>query len=78
MIRSSSVSASFPSKGECEIGPDKERRWGAIETDIAALVSFFDLLVLHDQVPAFNYPDMFDDRVQLHFRYRLPRLSFIQ
>src|SRR6266487_1252045 len=37
-------------------GPD---RWPAIESDIGAVVAFFDLLVLHDQLPAFNYPDTF-------------------
>ncbi|MFG3052064.1 hypothetical protein ACGFZP_14075 [Kitasatospora sp. NPDC048239] len=35
-------------------------RWGAIETDVGALVSFFDLVVMHKQVPAFNYYSTFD------------------
>jgi hypothetical protein len=35
-------------------------RWATIESDLGALVTFFDLIVLHDQLPAFNYPDTFD------------------
>ncbi|MEV6837938.1 hypothetical protein AB0N17_26075 [Streptomyces sp. NPDC051133] len=35
-------------------------RWGAIEADIGALVSFFDLVVMHKQMPAFNYYATFD------------------
>jgi len=49
-----------------EAGPD---RWGAIESDLGALVNFFDLVVLHDRLPAFNYPDTFD--AALEFRDRL-------
>jgi hypothetical protein len=40
-----------------EAGPD---RWQAIESDLGALVNFFELVVLHDQLPALNYPDTFD------------------
>jgi hypothetical protein len=40
-----------------EAGPD---RWKAIGSDLGALVNFFDLVVLHDRLPAFNYPDTFD------------------
>jgi hypothetical protein len=40
-----------------EAGPE---RWKAIAADLGALVMFFDLVVLHDQLPAFNYPDTFD------------------
>jgi hypothetical protein len=40
-----------------ELGP---HRWGSIECDLGALVNFFDLVVLHDRLPAFNYPDTFD------------------
>jgi hypothetical protein len=50
-------------EGESEAGTDKERRWRAIESDIGALVSFFDLIVLHNQLPAFNYHDTFDRRL---------------
>ena len=35
-------------------------RWNAITSDIGALVRFFDLVVLHDKLPAFNYADTFD------------------
>jgi len=35
-------------------------QWGAIESDMGALVNFFDLIVLHEQLPAFNYYDTFD------------------
>ncbi|WP_369390437.1 hypothetical protein AB5J72_24485 [Streptomyces sp. CG1] len=38
-------------------------RWGAIEADLGALVSFFDLVVMHKQLPAFNYYDTFDGRL---------------
>lgn len=37
-----------------------ESRWGAIQGDIGALIAFFDLIVLHSQLPAFNYDDTFD------------------
>jgi hypothetical protein len=50
------------------------QRWTAIENDLGALVSFFDLVVLRNQIPAFNYPDTFDrpDISQtLEFRDRL-------
>lgn len=40
-----------------------DRRWGAIEADIGAVVRFFDLVVLHDQLPAFNYNDNYDARL---------------
>jgi hypothetical protein len=49
-----------------EAGPD---RWRAIESDLGALVNFFDLVVLHDRLPAFNYPDTFAGA--LEFRGRL-------
>jgi hypothetical protein len=49
-------------EGESEAGDDKDRRWRAIESDIGALVNFFDLVVLHDQLPAFNYNDTFDSQ----------------
>lgn len=35
-------------------------RWDAISGDVGALASFFDLIVLHDRFPAFNYADTFD------------------
>ncbi len=50
-------------EGGSEAGADKDRRWRAIESDIGALVNFFDLIVLHDQLPAFNYHDTFDARL---------------
>jgi hypothetical protein len=52
-------------EGGSEDGLDKNRRWHAIESDIGSLVSFFDLIVLHEQLPAFNYHDTFD--AQLDF-----------
>lgn len=53
-----------------EAGPDRR---GAIESDLGALVNFFDLVVLHDQLPAFNYPDTFDHNFDqtVEFRDRL-------
>jgi hypothetical protein len=44
-------------------GPDSERRWSAIENDLSAVVTFFDLLVLNERLPAFNYTDTFDSRL---------------
>jgi hypothetical protein len=46
--------------GEHAGGDNKEARWHAVEHDLGALVSFFDLIVLNDQLPAFNYTDTFD------------------
>jgi hypothetical protein len=40
--------------------PDNDARWAAIEQDIGALVGFFDLIVLHKRLAAFNYTDTFD------------------
>ena len=34
--------------------------WAAIDSDLGALVNFFDLIVLYDELPAFNYYDTFD------------------
>ena len=47
-------------EGEHAAGDKKEVRWHALEGDLGALVSFFDLIVLNDQLPAFNYTDTFD------------------
>jgi hypothetical protein len=55
-------------EGKAEAGVDEDRRWSAIESDIGALVSFFDLVVLHDQLPAFNYHDTFDARLDFDDR----------
>lgn len=55
-------------EGESE-ATDKDSRWSAIESDIGALISFFDLIVLYDQLPAFNYQDTFD--AQFNFGDRL-------
>jgi hypothetical protein len=46
--------------GSYAAGDEKETRWHAVERDLGALVSFFDLIVLNDQLPAFNYTDTFD------------------
>lgn len=37
------------------------RQWEVIENNLGALVSFFDLVVLRDQFPAFNYYDTYDN-----------------
>jgi hypothetical protein len=55
-------------EGKAGADADEYRRWGAIESDIGALVSFFDLVVLHDQLPAFNYHDTFDSRLDFDDR----------
>ena len=47
-------------EGAHAAGDNKEARWHAVERDLGALVSFFDLIVLNDQLPAFNYTDTFD------------------
>ncbi|MFC9585844.1 hypothetical protein ACFVJ8_23860 [Streptomyces yangpuensis] len=44
-------------------GRDTDARWGSITDDVGALVSFFDLVVMHDKLPAFNYHDAFDKRL---------------
>ena len=41
-------------------GNKADTRWNAVNNDLGALVSFFDLIVLNDQLPAFNYTDTFD------------------
>lgn len=37
-----------------------DRKWSVIEQDLGALAAFFDLLVLRQRFPAFNYEDTFD------------------
>ncbi len=39
---------------------EDERRWSAIESDLGALITFFDLVIIRKQFPAFNYGDTFD------------------
>jgi hypothetical protein len=56
-------------EGEPAAKPKTDLRWEAVTGDIGALVSFFDLVVMHDQLPAFNYHDTFDG--QLDFGDRL-------
>ncbi|TRO55959.1 hypothetical protein [Streptomyces sp. IB201691-2A2] len=60
MIRLSSVSGSFFLAGKPHDDSVAAERWGAIEDDLGALVSFFDLVVMHEQLPAFNYYATFD------------------
>lgn len=47
-------------QGPSEDPASDVRKWQAIESDIGALVKFFDLVVLRDQLPAFNYYDTFN------------------
>jgi hypothetical protein len=49
-----------------------ETRWKAIASDLGALVTFFDLIVLNNHLPAFNYRDTFD--AQLEFGDGLGRV----
>lgn len=42
-----------------------DQLWDAVSKDIGALVSFFDLLVLHERLPAFNYADTWDQHCNL-------------
>jgi hypothetical protein len=37
-----------------------EKEWAQISEDIGGLVTFFDLIILHQQVPAFDYNQTFD------------------
>ncbi len=54
-------------EGATRDGTEDERRWHAIESDIGALIAFFDLVVNRKQLPAFNYGDTFDrDTYDLH------------
>ncbi|MFD0279752.1 hypothetical protein ACFVHB_38485 [Kitasatospora sp. NPDC127111] len=39
---------------------EANEHWGAIESDVGALVSFFDLIVMYEKIPAFNYYSTFD------------------
>ncbi|MEZ5259381.1 MAG: hypothetical protein R2705_21620 [Ilumatobacteraceae bacterium] len=59
-IRSSSDWASSSSKEPLATRPRTKLRWAAIESDLGALVAFFDLVVMRRQFPAFNYGDTFD------------------
>jgi hypothetical protein len=59
-------------EGQSKSEADNKRRWSAIKSDIGALVSFFDLVVLYGQLPAFNYHDTFD--AKLDFGDRLGAL----
>ncbi|UQX89268.1 hypothetical protein M6D93_04505 [Jatrophihabitans telluris] len=47
-------------KGRAAAGALAEQQSAAITDDLASLVTFFDLLVLHEQLPAFNYTSTFD------------------
>lgn len=47
-------------EGARPAGPERDLRWGTLRSDLGALVSFFDLIVLNDKLPAFNYFDSFD------------------
>lgn len=38
----------------------EDELWDAVSSDLGSLVTFLDLLVLHDRLPAFNYADTFD------------------
>lgn len=46
--------------GRASSGSRKDEYEEALSNDVGALVSFFDLLVLHEQLPAFNYTSTFD------------------
>src|SRR5688572_28437770 len=49
-------------EGAPDSEPEQEQRWGVIESDLGALVEFFDLVVLRDRFPAFNWNDTYDER----------------
>jgi hypothetical protein len=41
-------------------GDEPDTRWRVIGQDLGALATFFDLLVMHERLAAFNYTDTFD------------------
>jgi hypothetical protein len=47
-------------------------QWQAVANDVAGLANFFDLIVLHDRLPAFNYAATFD--FNFHGRNKLSEL----
>lgn len=50
-------------EGAPDSEPEQKQRWGVIESDLGALVEFFDLVVLRDRFPAFNWNDTYDERL---------------
>jgi hypothetical protein len=55
-------------------GTHEDSRWRAVANDVAGLAQFFDLIVLHDKLPAFNYVDTFGRDNHLNFNDRLGEL----
>lgn len=45
-----------------------DQLWDAVSKDVGGLVSFFDLLVLHERLPAFNYADTYDSALDFDDR----------
>ncbi|MEO5993515.1 MAG: hypothetical protein ABI563_04140 [Specibacter sp.] len=48
-------------EGEHAAGAESEGHWNAISQDLTSLVTFLDMIVLYDRLPAFNYSDTFPD-----------------
>ena len=48
------------SRGKSRVGADGNTRWQAVGNDLGGLINFFDLIVLHDRLPAFNYTATFE------------------
>ena len=46
--------------GKSRVGADGNTRWQAVGNDLGGLINFFDLIVLHDRLPAFNYTATFE------------------
>lgn len=48
-------------EGENTAGTQSEARWNTISQDLTSLVTFLDMIVLYDRLPAFNYADTYAD-----------------
>lgn len=46
-------------EGQKAARAESEVRWNAISQDLTSLVTFLDMIVLHDRLPAINYSDAF-------------------
>src|SRR5215212_7623154 len=59
-------------EGKSRVGADENTRWQAVVNDLGGLINFFELIVLHDRLPAFNYTATFE--CDLNFQEQLGKL----
>ena len=59
-------------EGKSRVGADENTRWQAVVNDLGGLINFFELIVLHDRLPAFNYTATFER--DLNFQDQLGKL----